>query len=99
MYHDFGSNTTNVNNYVTSFFNSCAAMYAQDSINTAIQDIFVWTAPDVYTGLTDNTRILTRFGGRLQNTFSGDLAHWVSTRTDISGGVAWVGVLCMPFEP
>lgn len=99
MYQDFGSSTANVNNYVTSFFNSVAAMYQNDSINTVIQQIFVWTTPDIYVSQTDNTDILKRFGARMQNSINGDLAHWVSTRTDISGGVAWVGVLCTPFEP
>ncbi len=99
MYQDFGNNVGNVNNYVTGFFNSCIAMYQQDSINTIIQQIFVWTTPDVYASLTDNSKILKLFGGRLQNSINGDLAHWISTRTDISGGVAWVGVLCTPFDP
>ena len=98
MYQDFGSSTVNVNNYVTAFFNSCIAMYAQDSINTAIQQIFVWTSSDPYAGLNDNEKVLKLFGGRLQNSINGDLAHWVSTRTDISGGVAWLGVLCNPFN-
>jgi hypothetical protein len=98
MYQDFGSNVTSVNNYVTAFFNSCATMYAQDSINTSIQQIFVWTSSDPYTGTTDNDRILRIFGGRLQNSVNGDLAHYISTRTDISGGIAWVGVLCSPFN-
>ena len=98
MYQDFGSNVTNVNNYVTAFFNSCAAMYAQDSVNTSIQQIFVWTSNDPYTATTDNEIILKMLGGRLQNSVNGDLAHYVSTRTDISGGIAWVGVLCTPFN-
>ncbi len=98
MYQDFGSNVTNVNNYVTAFFNACAAMYAQDSINTAIQQIFVWTTNDPYTATTDNEVILKMVGGRLQNSVNGDLAHYISTRTDISGGIAWVGVLCTPFN-
>lgn len=98
MYQDYGSSTVNVNNYVTAFFNSCATMYAQDSINTAIQQIFVWTTTDVYAAVPSNLRILKMFGARLQNSINGDLAHWVSTRTDISGGVAWLGVLCSPFN-
>ncbi len=98
MYQDFNSNVTDVNNYVTGFFNSCIAMYAQDSVVTAIQQIFVWTTSDPYIGLNDNEKVLKLFGGRLQNSVNGDLAHWVSTRTDISGGVAWVGVLCSPFN-
>ncbi len=98
MYQDFGSNVTNVNNYVTAFFNACAAMYAQDSVNTSIQQIFVWTTNDPYTVTTDNERILKMLGGRLQNSISGNLAHYISTRTDISGGIAWVGVLCTPFN-
>ena len=53
MYQDFGSNVTNVNNYVTAFFNACATMYAQDSINTNIQQIFVWVTNDPYTATTD----------------------------------------------
>lgn len=99
MFQDFGNSTVNVNNYVTGFFNSCATMYAQDSIITAIQQIFVWTTSDPYATLNNNEKILKLFGGRLQNTVNGDLAHWVSTRTDISGGVAWIGVLCTPFDP
>jgi hypothetical protein len=98
MYQDFGSNVTNVNNFVTAFFNACAAMYTQDSINASIQQIFVWTTNDPYTVTTDNERILKMLGGRLQNTINGDLAHYISTRTDISGGIAWVGVLCSPFN-
>lgn len=98
MYQDFGSNVTNVNNYVTAFFNACATMYAQDSINTAIQQIFVWTTSDPYTATTDNEIILKMLGGRLQNSINGNLAHYISTRTDISGGIAWVGVLCTPFN-
>ncbi|MBZ0202606.1 MAG: T9SS type A sorting domain-containing protein [Ignavibacteria bacterium] len=98
MYQDYGNNAAAVNNYVTAFFNSCATMYAQDSINTAIQQIFVWTTPDVYAAVPSNLRILKMFGARLQNSINGDLAHWVSTRTDISGGVAWLGVLCTPFN-
>ncbi|MBE2217548.1 MAG: T9SS type A sorting domain-containing protein [Ignavibacteria bacterium] len=98
MYQDFGSNTANVNNYVSGFFNSCAAMYAQDSINTSIQQIFIWTSNDPYTATTDNERILKMLGGRLQNSVNGDLAHYISTRADISGGIAWVGVLCSPFN-
>lgn len=99
MYQDYGSNINNVNNYVTAFFNSCIAMYAQDSIITALQQTFVWTSTDPYSGLTDNERILKLFGARIQNNFNGDLAHWVSTRTDISGGVAWLGVLCKSYDP
>lgn len=98
MYQDFGNNVTNVNNFVSGFFNSCAAMYAQDSINTSIQQIFVWTSADPYLATTDNERILKMIGGRLQNSVNGDLAHYISTRTDISGGIAWVGVLCSPFN-
>jgi len=99
MYQDFGSNVTNVNNYVTAFYNVCIALYQQDSINTSIQEIFVWTTPDVYQSLTDNLLILYLFGDRQQNSFNGDLAHWLSTRTDISGGIAWIGVLCRTYNP
>ena len=98
MYQDFGSNVTNVNNFVTAFFNACATMYAQDSINTNIQQIFVWITNDPYTATTDTERILKMLGGRVQNSFNGNLAHYISTRTDISGGIAWVGVLCTPFN-
>lgn len=99
MYQDFGNNATNVVNFVTAFFNSVAAMYQQDSINTSIQQVFVWNAPDVYASMTDTEAILKLFGGRLQNTVNGDLGHWISTRTDISGGIAWLGVLCVDYNP
>jgi len=98
MYQDFGNSIVNVGNYVTGFFNSCAAVYAQDSINTSIQQVLVWTSADPYLATTDNEIILKMLGGRLQNSFNGDLAHFISTRTDISGGIAWIGVLCSPFN-
>jgi hypothetical protein len=99
MYQDFNSNTTAVNNYLSSVYNSVIAFYQADSIATLMQGSFIWTTQDIYTGFTDTEPLLKKFGERIKDNFTGHLAHFVSTRTDISGGVAWLGVLCSPYDP
>lgn len=43
MYQDFGSNTTNVNNFVTSIYNANIAFYQNDQITTLLQSVYIWT--------------------------------------------------------
>jgi hypothetical protein len=101
MYLDKGSNTTNVGNYVTAVFNQVNLLYQNESIPLVISSIDVYTAPDPYlTFTTDQTfEILKAFGTDTKNGFVGDLAQLLSTRTPITGAIAWVNVLCQSYEP
>ncbi len=99
MYQDFGSNTTNVNNFVSSLYNACIAFYQQDQIATTLHAVFIWTVPDIYTNTNNLQIILRRFGARVKDNFDGHLAQWVSTRTDVGGGIAWIDMLCVNYTP
>ncbi|MCU0324271.1 MAG: M12 family metallo-peptidase, partial [Spirosomaceae bacterium] len=93
MYQDFGSNTTNVVNYVNSFFSQVATLYANENIDIKISEIKVWTSPDPYASLTSTSSILTAFDTNIGSNFNGNLAHFLTTRS-LGGGIAYVDVLC-----
>lgn len=98
-FQDFGSNTTNVNNFISSIYNACIALYQQEQIATLLQSVYIWTVPDIYTNTDNLALILRRFGARVKNNFDGQLAQWVSTRTNISGGIGWIDMLCVTYTP
>jgi hypothetical protein len=84
IYSNKGSNTEN---FVTGFFNQSATLYANESIDIAISEIYVWTTSSPYTG-TNSSTLLSQFQGEYSNTntFNGDLAHLISY--DGGGGIA-----------
>jgi hypothetical protein len=94
MYLDKGSNTTTVNNYVTSFFNQVAALYANENIGISISQIYVWTSPDPYMSYTNTANVLDAFRTNRGTTFNGNLAHFLSTR-NLGGGIGYVDVICL----
>ena len=98
-YVNKGFNTTNVSNYISGFFNSVALIYQNEYLPVQISTINVWSTPDPYMNLTDSYRILLRFGGRIKDNFTGDLAQLVSTRQEGFGGIAWVRTICGNFNP
>ncbi|MGC4035139.1 MAG: M12 family metallo-peptidase [Chitinophagaceae bacterium] len=90
FYQDKGSNVTNVVNYVLSFFNSVALLYANEGIEVQVSQIKVWTTPDPYTSLTTTSDILTAFGNNMAtDPYVGDYAHFLSTRS-LGGGIAYL---------
>lgn len=98
MYQDYGSNTTNVNNYVTAIYNSNIAFYQNDQITTLLQSVYIWVSPDPYINTNNLYIMLKRLGGRIKNTFNAHLGHLISTRTNAGGGIAWIEVLCFPYN-
>ncbi|MBK8442373.1 MAG: PKD domain-containing protein [Sphingobacteriales bacterium] len=92
MYLDNGSNTTNVNNYVSGFFNAVATIYQNDNMTVAISEIYVWTTADTYPS-TSSSAVLNQFSSNV-STFNGDLAHLLSTESNGHGGIAWLDALC-----
>jgi len=90
FYLDKGSSVNNVVNYVLSFFNSTALLYAREDIQVQVSQIKVWTTPDPYVSLTSTSSILTTFGSNMGSTaYSGDYAHFLTTRP-LGGGVAYL---------
>jgi len=94
LYVDKGSNTTNVTNYVTGLFNQVAALYANENVGIAISQIYVWTSTDPYASLTSTGAVLNSFRTTRGTNFTGNLAHFLSTR-NLGGGIAYVDVICL----
>jgi len=99
MYLDNGSNINNVAQFVTGAFNHVKTLYLNEQLTVEISDIGVYDSPDPYVNLNTSISILEEFGFQTQNTFTGDLAHLLSTRQNNFGGIAWVNVLCQSYEP
>jgi hypothetical protein len=95
----FGSNITNVSNYITGAFNSVALLYQNEYLPLLISQIDVYQSTDPYVNLHDPYSILTAFGGTIQNNFTGDLAQLLTTRQENFGGIAWINTLCQNFNP
>jgi hypothetical protein len=83
IYQDKGS-TQNVTNFVTGLYNQVATLYANESINTEISDIFVWTSSSPYSS-SSSSGMLSDFQN-YRNSWNGDLAQLLSYQA--SGGIA-----------
>ena len=97
MYQKLGSNTTNVNNFITAAYNAVIAIYQAEQIVTNVSSTYIWVTPDIYTNTTDVFVMLKRLGGRIKNTYNGHCGHLLSTRTNTGGGIAWIDMLCWPY--
>ncbi|MBK7936882.1 MAG: fibronectin type III domain-containing protein [Lewinellaceae bacterium] len=93
MYVDKGSSTTNVTNYVTGFFNQVATLYANENVGIAISQIYVWTSSDPYASYGSTSSVLNAFRATRGTNFTGNLAHFLSTR-NLGGGIAYLDVIC-----
>ncbi|HMN05485.1 MAG TPA: M12 family metallo-peptidase [Flavobacteriales bacterium] len=89
IYQGKGS-VANVTNYLTGLFNQSATLFANDGIDVALQEIYVWDVPSPYDGSSSHDR-LYQFGS-IRTTFNGDMAHLLDYGG--YGGVAWLGTLC-----
>jgi hypothetical protein len=98
MYQNNGSNLNATGQYVEGMFNAVATIYRNESIPTSISEIRVHTQNDEYSGFNSSIDILTQFGHNTQDNFYGDLAHFLSGRNIQAGGVAWINVLCIPYQ-
>lgn len=93
LFTDKGSNTTSVSNYVTGLFNQVSTLYANENVGIAISQIYVWTSPDPYTSYGSTSAVLNAFRSTRGTNFSGNLAHFLSTRS-LGGGIAYLDVIC-----
>ncbi len=100
MYVDNGSNVTNVNNFITGYYNAVSTIYQNEYIPVTISEIQVFTssASDPYKNINNSEEYLYAFGDNKQDNFNGDLAQLLTTRPLNAGGIAWIGVLCANYN-
>ena len=95
-----GGNIQVVADYITGFFNSVKTIYQNENIPFQIAYIAVYTGPDPFVNLSSTYEIRQLFGAVIQNNMQGgDIAHFLSVRTDISGGIAYIRSLCQQYNP
>lgn len=94
--HNNKGGVTNTTNWITSVFNNVKTLYANESINTAISEVFVWTSEDGYSK-TNSVTALNQFKTK-RPSFNGDLAHLAALGGNNIGGVAWLDVLCSSYK-
>lgn len=82
---------TPATDYVLGAFSQVAILYANETINFAVNEIFAWDTADPYTG-PSTSDYLNQFRDNLGGNYNGDLAHLVGTQG--SGGIAYVDVIC-----
>lgn len=93
MFQDEGG-ATQAADFIVSFFNVVSTLYFNESINTVISEIFVWTESDPYP--TSSSFDALDYFTAYRDDFNGDIAHLVTFDDENLGGVAWLDVLCVP---
>ncbi|NJC26500.1 zinc-dependent metalloprotease [Neolewinella antarctica] len=78
--------------FITGLFNQVATLYANESLNIVMSEMFVWTTADPYNGSTSRNHLDDFQANR--PSFNGDIAHLIGFQA--SGGIAYVNVLCSP---
>jgi regulation of enolase protein 1 (concanavalin A-like superfamily) len=92
LFNNLGSAPA-VTNLLTGVFNQNAVIYANEGINMAISEIFVWTTPSPYSG-PDTDGYLAQFQANT-GPFNGDLGHLVALN-NIGGLAAGFSGICNP---
>ncbi|MCJ8154039.1 M12 family metallo-peptidase [Chryseobacterium sp. SSA4.19] len=88
-YVNNSSNTTTTSNWLTAIHNNISTLYNNDDIRIALNEIYIWTTADPYTG-TPNANLASFRANR--QSFNGDLAHLVNQPSTTS--VAYINSLC-----
>lgn len=92
-YQNNNSDAATTTNWLTAVHNNIAALYTNDEIRVALNEIYIWTTQDPYTG-TPNAN-LSSFRNNRQ-TFNGDLAHLINAPATTS--VAYLNSLCGTYK-
>ncbi|MBK6544845.1 MAG: fibronectin type III domain-containing protein [Saprospiraceae bacterium] len=95
LFQNKGSSSATVT-WITAVFNNVATLYANESINTTVSEVFVWTTADSYSK-TSSIDALNQFKAA-RPSFNGDLAHLAALGGNNIGGVAWLDVLCSTYK-
>lgn len=92
-YQNNNSDVTTTTNWLTAVHNNIAALYSNDDIKVALNEINIWTTQDPYTGTPSAN--LSSFRNNRQ-TFNGDLAHLINAPATTS--MAYVNSLCGTYK-
>ncbi|RMG28706.1 MAG: T9SS C-terminal target domain-containing protein [Bacteroidetes bacterium] len=84
----------NVTNFITGMYNQVATIYANESINTVMSELFIWTTTDPYTG-TNTSTLLSQFQNN-RTTINGDLGQLLTYRSIGGGQAAGFDGICNP---
>jgi hypothetical protein len=79
---------------LATLFNSVQTLYANDAVQVAISNVFIWTEPDPYQ-VSENTDDALDLFVSNRPVFQGDLGQLISSDA-LGGGLAYVGRLCQP---
>ena len=64
-------------NYVTSIFNQCFVLYANEQLNLALSQVYCWTTASPYTGINTTSILLSTYQANT-GTFNGNLSHLIT---------------------
>ncbi|MGH1517361.1 M12 family metallo-peptidase [Chryseobacterium sp. JK1] len=92
-YTQNGSDTTTTTNWVTAMHNNVSTLYANENVNVALSEVFVWTTTDPYSGSPSG--ILNQFR-TTRTSFNGDLAQLL--RNPATTSIAYVNSLCTNYK-
>ncbi len=92
VYQNKGS-VQNATNFMTAVFNEISTLYANESVNLKLGEMYVWNSSSPYGG-SSSSAYLDDFKS-YRTSYNGDVAHLVSMKSSY-GGVAYVDVLCVP---
>ena len=95
LYQNKGGTSQTVN-WISAVYNNVATLYANESINTTISEVFVWTTQDNYSKTSSSTA-LSQFR-TARPSFNGNLAHLAALGGNNIGGVAYLDVLCSNYN-
>lgn len=93
LYNLQDANTTTATNFTNSLFAQVAVLYSNEGLDIQISQIKIWTTADPYVSANNTADLLNLFSTQVSNTFNGDLAHLLSSRS-VGGGRAGLGDLC-----
>lgn len=82
----------NAVDFITAVFNVVQGIYKKDGIFIKLAGIYAWTSADPYPA-TNTYNILTEYTKKM-NVQRANLHHLIGMPTRVSGGIAWLNVLC-----
>lgn len=94
LYLRSGSSVQNTSNFLSGLFNITKQIYRNEKIAIQFSSLFVWTSVDPYASINNPATILVNFTANRPKQPGWDLIHLVETRTNVLGGMAWIGGLC-----
>ncbi|GLB48367.1 M12 family metallo-peptidase [Neptunitalea lumnitzerae] len=86
LYLQNGSDVTATTNWMTSVFNNVQTLYNNDGITVSLNDLFIWTTTDPYTGTTSGENLNLFYQNR--GFFNADVGQLIGIDAGGLGGLA-----------